>query len=199
MNKYEFATFLIKICQIEFSNILDVGCRNGILKQYLPATIDYCGIDVNPDSNCDHIVDISKKTQFIDRQFQLLIALDVAEHIDDIYFAISEMLRIADTCIIALPNMYKLGMRYRFFRGRSLCNKYALSIQNSLSGGYRHKWIFTPEEAIAFMKSIAIENDYHMTFHYYYSDLKWPLSYMNKLLPANLSAEAIYFIMQPNG
>ena len=197
MDKYEFTCFLMKKNHIEYSDIVDIGCRDRKLKEYLSDNINYFGIDVSNESNCDEIIDISQKTRFLDRQFQLLIALDVAEHTDNIYFAISEMLRISKVCIIALPNMYKFGMRLRFVMGRTLCNKYALSIKNALSDGYRHRWIFTPDEAISFMKQVAKNKNYDMTFYYYYAELRWPLNYLQYLLPANLSAEALYFILKP--
>jgi len=198
MNKYEFTKYLIEENQITVSNLIDVGCRDKILKKYFSTDVNYFGIDVSNEANCDEIVDISQKTRFIDNQFQLLIALDVAEHTDDIYFTVSEMLRIANICIIALPNIYKIGMRLRFMRGYSLCDKYVLSKKNSQSGGYRHRWVFTPVEAISFMKSIATENNYSLKVYYYYPELRGPLKYLKHILPSTLSSEALYFIMQPN-
>jgi len=195
MNKYEFTKYLIDCYQIDTSSVLDVGCRDGILKQYLPENITYYGIDVSDESKCDEIVDISQKTTFADNQFRLLIALDVAEHTDNIYASILEMLRIANTCIIALPNMYNIGMRYRFLKGQPLCDKYSLSIKNAISGGYRHRWLFTPKEAIQFIENIAKKNGRSIKFHYHYPALKVPLKYLKNIFSPNLMSEAIYFIL----
>jgi hypothetical protein len=195
MNKYQFAAKIIADYKLSQISIIDVGCRDGILKKYLNAN-KYFGIDVDSKSAADKIVDIGKKTEFDDKEFELLLALDVAEHTDNIYGAICEMLRISQNAIIAVPNMYNLHWRYRFIKGEPLCGKYRLTKESSLSGGERHRWVFPPGEAIELMNVIALEQNMKLQTRYYYPP-SGPLRLMSKFVNhPNLTAEALYFVFK---
>ncbi len=69
--------------------ILDVGCGN---RKAEGAT----GIDINPESQADIIHDLNVYPYPIpDNQFELILCMDVLEHVDDIVKTMEELYRIA--------------------------------------------------------------------------------------------------------
>ncbi|WP_421864794.1 class I SAM-dependent methyltransferase [Motiliproteus sp.] len=197
MNRYSYASKLVNQHFAAGSTIIDVGCRDAVMKSYFSSN-SYFGIDVDPASCADQLVDISCETPFADEQFDVLLALDVAEHTDDIYAAVLEMLRISKGAVIALPNLYSAVMRYRFVMGRPLSNKYRLTKDNSKSGGARHRWLFNLVEAECFMKALADEKEYNLNISYYYPSESYLERIIAKLLPNSWSSETIFFVFTKN-
>lgn len=112
--------------------------RDAILETYLGEP--YFGVDIDPNSKANELCDISQKQGLMINEFDLLVALDVAEHTDNMYETILEMIRNFKNSIIALPNMYGYVFRYRFMMGRPLSGKYSLN-KECVTRGERHRWI----------------------------------------------------------
>lgn len=195
MNKYEKVKEIIKKEDIKYSSFIDVGCRDTILKKYLGEP--YYGIDVDSSSNADELVDISQQTRFTDNEFDLLVALDVAEHTDNMYETILEMIRISKNSIIALPNMYAYVFRYRFLMGRPLSGKYALNKRTCYSGGERHRWLFNMNEAIKLFEEASKELHVDVSVDYYFgTDLKMYQKLLVNFTSPSFSSEVVFFTVK---
>jgi SAM-dependent methyltransferase len=118
-------------------SVLDVGCRDGTLKKHLPASVSYTGVDLAPGPMVSQVCNLEKGLPFEDCAFDTVVALDVLEHTDDIWFAFDELARVARLQVLAvLPNSYHWKNRIRFLRGREP-DKYVLPGEPIVD---RHRW-----------------------------------------------------------
>lgn len=131
-------------------SVLDVGCRSGHLREALRTRnrrVEYCGFDLCPPANV--IGNLGKGLPFDDKTFDVVVALDVLEHIDDIHRAFDELCRVASQYVVlALPNAYELKTRLKFVLGLPLSGKYGLPIEPPAD---RHRWLFSFGEARRFV------------------------------------------------
>ena len=124
--------------QSDVTSLLDVGCRDGILKSYLRPGIQYTGLDIMPGPNVDRIANIEEGLPFADREFDAVAALDLLEHTNNIWFAFDELVRVSRRqVIIVLPNLYHWQSRIRFLFGREM-GKYVLPVDPVMD---RHRWL----------------------------------------------------------
>ena len=144
--------------------VLDVGCGNSYLKQLI--TADYIGID--KCGKPDILRDISKGVPFDDGSFDTVVAFDILEHIDNIYFIFDELCRVSRKWIvITLPNIYEWRFRFSFLFGKLMSGKYGLP---EAPPSDRHRWIFSLTEARNFVKKRAKKNGFEVfqeVFCYY--------------------------------
>ena len=133
-------------------SVLDVGCRGGELRQALKGTdIIYRGLDIAAPA--DIVADLDEGIPLPVDDVEVIVALDVLEHTDDIYSAFRELCRVARTCIIiSLPNNYELSARLKHLRGRPVSGKYGLPVEPP---GDRHRWFFSMSDARAFCQRRA--------------------------------------------
>src|SRR6266853_4201985 len=128
-------------------SVLDIGCRDGILRKYLPAELRYAGVDLSPGPNVTKVFNVEQGIPFADASFDAVVALDVLEHVDNVWFAFDEMVRVArQQVMVVLPNSYHFRERLRFLRGVEAV-KYVLSpapIQD------RHRWLLSYQAAHSF-------------------------------------------------
>lgn len=128
----------------EVQSVLDVGCRDGILRDTLAALelgdVAYASNDLfqNEAGTVDYVGDLAAGLPVDAGAYDMVTALDVLEHIDDFQGALDEMARIARRYIVvALPNMAHFMFRWRLLiRGR-LDKKYDLHYGY---GPDRHRW-----------------------------------------------------------
>jgi SAM-dependent methyltransferase len=136
-------------------SVLDIGCRDGILGKYLPREVSYAGVDLSPGPNVTRVCDLEKGIPFADASFDVVTALDVLEHVDNIWFAFDEMVRVARRQVmVVLPNSYHFRERLRFLRGRE-AGKYVLGpdpIQD------RHRWLLSYRSAHSFCAHGALRH-----------------------------------------
>jgi SAM-dependent methyltransferase len=133
-------------------SILDVGCRSTHLKRALPdGRVRYCGVDLFPPA---HVVgNVEVGLPFADTSFDVVVALDVLEHTDDIYKAFGELCRVARRHVLcSLPNAYEVKSRIKFVLGQRLSGKYGLPLEPP---GDRHRWLFSFLEARTFTHGMA--------------------------------------------
>lgn len=160
-NKYE----LVKERVQRGSSLLDVGCRDCILKKHLKdLNILYKGVDLfqNSESSVDYVQDFSQGLNFIsDRSFDNVVALDLLEHIDDFDKSLNEINRIAKSkIIINLPNISHIFFRIRFMFKGQLGNKYELKYE---MGQDRHRWVTILSETDKYFTEYCGQKGYELT------------------------------------
>ncbi len=78
--------------------LLDVGCRDGILSHYLDSSIEYYGIDINPETELAQKVDVTKdKFPFEPNFFDYVVITEVLEHLDNQHHCLTETYRVLKT------------------------------------------------------------------------------------------------------
>ena len=114
-----FQEKLLKLLENENKNtsILDAGCGEGFIADYIYNNTkikNITGIDINKDS-LDFASSINKKIKykkddiyklsFKDKQFDIVMTLEVLEHLDNPKKALKEIIRVAKKkLIISVPN-----------------------------------------------------------------------------------------------
>ena len=133
--------------KIWHGDVLDVGCRSANLKRVLAnKNITYVGLDMNPPA--DIICNLEHGIPVEDKRYDVVVALDVLEHTDNIYKAFDELCRVSrQYVLITLPNLYEIKIRLRFLFGNKISEKYGLPTIPPLD---RHRWFFSLNEARQF-------------------------------------------------
>lgn len=93
--------------------ILDVGCGHGVYgKELLKKGYRYTGIEANEEyvEEARKHVHVhcmrAEKLEFPDKNFDTVILLEVLEHLEDPYTALSEILRVTrENLIVSVPNI----------------------------------------------------------------------------------------------
>lgn len=144
---------------IPLRSLLDVGCRGGVLRRYLPPEIDYFGCDLEPGEHVRYVGDV-QSVKF-DRTFDCVVALDVLEHVDQLHTLFDKLSALATKLlVVSLPNCYDLKSRVRFgIRGR-LGGKYDFGPQCSVD---RHRWVMGYSEIRRFYLAKAHEQGLKLT------------------------------------
>jgi len=160
--------------EVWWGPVLDVGCGNRNLQKVLDATHPgtvYRGADIvrgaaDPHYNIDIGQPLSVPFGSIKMGFRTVTALDVLEHVDDIYRAFLSVCDLSERyVVISLPNLYHAKHRWSFLRGRIFSGKYGLPHIDC--GGDRHRWLFTLEEAVRFVHKQAVCNCFVLSREFY--------------------------------
>ena len=129
-------------------NVLDVGCDKAVLRD-LVAGIEYTGIDVAGTPDIVLNLDQVDRLPFDDNAFNCTVCSDVLEHLDNLHFIFSELVRVTrNHLIISLPNNWA-NARRPIERGKGSIAHYGLP---STRPADRHKWFFGFSEAVEFAK-----------------------------------------------
>ncbi|RWN55630.1 methyltransferase domain-containing protein [Mesorhizobium sp.] len=146
----------------EVSTLLDVGCRDGILRDHIPDHIDYSGADLFPIG--DHVKYVGDfLTIGFDRKFDVVTAIDVLEHLDQPQQAFDKLVTLANRhLIVSLPNCYDLKSRYKFAVKGRLGGKYDFRDEEILD---RHRWVMSAEEISNFYLSKARRHGLSLRVH----------------------------------
>jgi hypothetical protein len=155
----KFASMVLAFPNIWRGSVLDVGCRSRQLKDALPKeTSEYLGVDLYPPA--DVVGNLGAGLPFDTASSDTVVALDVLEHTDDIYKSFAELCRVARShVLIALPNLYDIGGRKRFFFGQPISGKYGLPVNPPSD---RHRWLFSFQEALSFTHTMAAMNGFEV-------------------------------------
>lgn len=141
--------------------VLDVGADKGVLKQHLPDDISYFTIGYGGLSpyqyNLEHI-----PWPLESCAFDVVLCLDVLEHLDNIHAAFDECCRIAKKyVIISLPNPYRDFMSFLYsgkYMGRAKDMKfYGLMPEPEED---RHRWFYSPTDAREFIRHRSEKNGF---------------------------------------
>ena len=93
------------------ASVLDIGCRDGGLRRFLPPGIRYQGMDITPEFAALDIVirDVSDGIPFPDATFDNVFCIEVLEHVPNPFGALTEMhrvLRPGGVLTLSVPNPY---------------------------------------------------------------------------------------------
>jgi hypothetical protein len=148
----KFGSIVRAFPNIWSGRVLDVGCRSLQLKNALPReNADYLGVDLYPPA--DVVGNLGAGLPFDEASSDTVVALDVLEHTDDIYYSFAELCRVArNHVLLALPNLYEISVRKRLFFGQPISGKYGLPVNPPTD---RHRWIFSFREAENFTHAMA--------------------------------------------
>jgi len=135
----------------------DVGCRTRDLEAALSQDrhdVRYVGVDIDPSAEV--VADLGERLPFENKTANVITALDVLEHTDDIHHAFAELARVARDCIVlSLPNCYEARTRLRYLRGKPVSGKYGLPTARPQD---RHRWLFSLDDARVFVREVGREN-----------------------------------------
>ena len=171
-------------------SVLDIGCRDGILRRFLPQEVSYAGVDLCPGPNVTRVCNVEQGIPFADASFDTVVALDVLEHIDNVWFAFDEMVRVARRQLMAvLPNSYHFRERLRFLRGRE-GGKYVLSPDPILD---RHRWLPSYRSARSFFAHQAFRHGLTGSESIMVDERRnIPRELLVRVLPLNFMAVALF-------
>lgn len=129
--------------------LLDIGCRTMALKPLLKSCREYHGADLVPGEGILQC-DLEEGLNFPEKSYDIVVALDVIEHLEHAHKVLCDMQRVArKAAIVSLPNMFYWKFRYNFLMGRGLSGKYAFPVEPILD---RHRWVLSYSEAKRFVE-----------------------------------------------
>ena len=136
------------------ASVLDIGCRDRVLRTFLPDSTRYIGVDILPPA--DVIASAEDPLPFNDRSIDVVVFADVLEHLNAPHAALDEGFRIArQAVVVVLPNLHTAWNRWQFLRGRLYTRKYRLAVDPTLD---RHRWFPKFDEARDFVQGRAERN-----------------------------------------
>jgi SAM-dependent methyltransferase len=136
---------LAQIRDLKWESLLDVGCDQAHLRNRVD---NYVGIDIagKPDilGNLEQGV-----LPFPDGTFDVVVCLDVLEHVQAAHAVIEEILRVSNKyVVISLPNEFLLYYRLRFLLGKTK-KEWGWFPRN------QHKWLGSYNQAREFVHLYA--------------------------------------------
>jgi SAM-dependent methyltransferase len=151
LNRHRAAAAVIAALNLARPRVLDAGCRDDALARALPEA-DVVGLD---RAGAPQVVADLARLPFADRAFDVVCALDVLEHCDDLRGAFLECWRVADRLLLAsLPNMAHPLFRARFALAGRLSAKYDLG---DAAQPDRHRWLTPLAQGDALMERLAAQ------------------------------------------
>ncbi len=136
--------------------VLDLGCGDGSLVEPIIGAHDVAGLDTNAQAVREayargvHAVkgSIEDTFPFPDASCDIVLALDILEHIVDMRSVLSEIRRVLKTegsLIIAMPNHFDLRTRWDILRGKGII-KWSQRAYEKNSWEYAHLRFWTLRE-----------------------------------------------------
>ena len=162
--KYWYTAQFIRSRSI--TSVLDVGCRDGILHEAIHAEgIDrenfrYLGVDLsqNEANTVEYVCDVTSGIPVEAASYDLVVALDLLEHLDNFQAGLDELDRVARRYIIvSLPNMAHFFFRFRFLLTGQINSKYELSYGYGLD---RHRWFTILPQTNVYFSTYCKERSY---------------------------------------
>jgi 2-polyprenyl-3-methyl-5-hydroxy-6-metoxy-1,4-benzoquinol methylase len=202
LNRTEFVAK--KLGNLNGDKILDLGCRNMILKKYLNGNFIYKGLDYISEKSTDidfinHNLEkgLPNNLETVDS----IVALDVLEHIENIHYVYSELFsKVTKLVIIALPNMGYYKFRFNFLFTGVLSGKYIFSDNKTLD---RHRWIPNYHSINKFVLKNT-PSDFNIESYDYIAERKRNFffyhleKFFSKFFPSLFVYEKIFFLRKKN-
>lgn len=182
-------------------SVLDVGCRDTVLKQHLPSDLLYHGNDLfqNATNSVTYVGDILH-ADIPQNMYECVTALDILEHTDDPYSIFDKLSQISTRfLIINLPNCYDLKSIFKFVINGQLGGKYRFGVTNQLD---RHRWLMNYGEIEQFYRHKAAELGYQVEiFPLYYGGPSMTLSaitgrILSAILPKRLVSSSVVGVFE---
>ena len=189
-----------KLGKLNGDKILDIGCREMILREYLQGNFNYLGLDYISSKSSDpnfinHNLEegLPSNLNYIDT----IVALDVLEHIEKIHDVYKDFFNITKkTVVVALPNMAYYKFRINFLIRGVLSGKYIFSEKKILD---RHRWIPNYQSIDNFIYNNTPSN-WTIKVHNYIAERKrnylfyYAEKFLSKFFPSLFVYEKIFFI-----
>lgn len=162
------ATLLKQTCSFDHQKrrIVDIGARDCGLKSLVLENFEYLSIDLF--QNADNTIDIVGDAFLLDYNFinsksDIIVGLDVLEHIDDIHEILNKLLCLnVETYFFCLPSTSHWLYRMKYLlNGRPPGGKY--NIYSTASVKDRHRWLTPYCESLKMMKSFSELYNYSLT------------------------------------
>jgi len=95
------------------AKVLDIGCRDGGLRNYLNNKVQYMGIEIVKKYESPYVKakDISEGTDFENDCFDYVFCIKALEHVRNSYFVLTEIKRVLKPggfLVLSIPNPYHL-------------------------------------------------------------------------------------------
>lgn len=130
-------------------SLIDLGCRTRDLLPLLDSCNEYMGTDLEDGDNVTSC-NLEQNLPFNDCSYDIVCALDVLEHLENVHAALSEIKRIGKkAAIISLPNMAYWSFRLRFLFNGCLSGKYTFHDSPVID---RHRWVTNYIESKKFIE-----------------------------------------------
>ena len=141
-------------------SVLDVGCDVASMRGKYPG---YKGIDIG--GKPDVKVNLEKeKIPFRKNSFQVVMCLDVLEHVDNLHDVLDQIKDIArEYIILSFPNELRWSNLFKYFKGGINNREFGFSPEN------RHKWFLSYSQSRDFIREYARQNN--LKIHDEYTDL----------------------------
>lgn len=192
-----------------FSSLLDIGCGDGIVKDYLPekerGEVDYIGIDIGAgiyeetkSPNIKYVRDHQKLLNSINDTYDVSILINVLEHTLDFTSLFKMALEKTKMYIlVTLPNAENIHERLRFLLGKGI--KTHMLDMIGLHPNHRHLWLIQIEKAVRILESIAKNYEFQLiniTHYLAFPTTPWKrMIYRSVVYPLPWSVKARSFAM----
>ena len=189
-----------KLGKLNGDKVLDIGCREMILREYLQGSFNYLGLDYISSKSSDpnfinHNLEEGFPKNLID--IDTVVALDVLEHIENIHDTYKNFFNITNKIVVvALPNMAYYKFRINFLIKGVLSGKYIFSEKKILD---RHRWIPNYQSIDKFIYNNTPSN-WTIKVHNYIAERKrnyifyYAEKFLSKFFPSLFVYEKIFFI-----
>jgi SAM-dependent methyltransferase len=149
--------------------VLDLGCGDGSLVEPILKSHDVLGIDTNAEAVREayargvHAVkgSIENIFPFPDHSSDIVLALDILEHVVDMGFVFGEIKRVLKSdgnLIISIPNHFDLRARLDILRGKGII-KWSQALHEKKSWDYAHLRFWTLKELEAMLREYGLYPD----------------------------------------
>ena len=130
-------------------SLIDLGCRTRALLPLLDCCDSYMGTDLEDGDNVT-ACNLENNLPFDDNSFDIVCALDVLEHLENVHSAFEEIKRVGTkAALISLPNIAHWSFRLRFLTKGYLSGKYTFHDSPVID---RHRWVTNYIEAKEFIE-----------------------------------------------
>lgn len=143
-------------------SVADIGARDEALLKKINTKLRYRGFDIYPIGPNSEYLDIESCDQYSEN-FDMVVAIDVLEHTDDINSATNNLIKMTNRdFIINLPNELWLGYRIKLMMG-----KISGKFQINLATKDRHRWFFTADNVKRYIDQTCIAKCEYECFAFY--------------------------------
>lgn len=192
-----------KLGYLNKETLLDIGCRDMILKKYLKGNFNYIGIDYSTTINENKEILNHNLETGIPKIYNadVITAVDVLEHLENIHEIFSSLFLLSKKIVvIALPNMGYYKFRLSFFFTGSLSGKYIFSEKKIFD---RHRWIPTYQSIKNFINNNTPKEWQIIEYNYIAERKRNHLFYfvekmLSYIFPSLFVYEKIFFFIKKN-